>query len=333
MADDAVPLKVAAEQFGVTYERLRRAAYDGRLTTVRLGHERLVRPSEVARFLGDAGKRSAASEALAVPEGASSRMAHVIAVSAPKGGVGKTTTALNFGAALAEIGKRVLLVDLDPQGSLTRVAGFEPEALEQTIYTAFKHFMTYYEPGQLPILTSSTGVDLVPSNSVLTAADEELLMAVRREAVLQQLLEPQRARYDYIIIDTPPSLGVLVQNALVAAQQVIIPLEAEYLATPSIPLILKKIQVTRRTGLNPDLAIAGILLTMVDPRTVMSRETVDHIRKTYGPLVPIFKTTIRRLVQFPNSQAARQSIVQYDPQGEGSRAYRALVKEVVNAEA
>lgn len=333
MPDEAVPLKVAAEQFGVTYERLRRAAYDGRLTTERLGHERMVRPSEVVRFLRDGGKRPHQLEALLRQEGDSSTMARVTAVSAPKGGVGKTTTALNLGAALAETGERVLLVDLDPQGSLTRVAGFEPEALDQTIYTAFKHFMTYYEPPEVPVLASAAGVDIVPSNSVLTAADEELLMAVRREVVLQQLLEPLFPRYDHVIIDTPPSLGVLVQNALVAAQQVIIPLEAEYLATPSLPLILKKIQVTRRTGLNPTLSIAGILITMVDPRTVMSRETVDHIRKTYGPHVPIFKTTIRRLVQFPNSQAARQSILQYEPQGEGSRAYRALVKEVLHAEA
>lgn len=333
MSDEVVPLKIAAEQFGVTYDRLRRAAYDGRLAAERKGHERMVRPSEVARFLREGGKRSAQASPLHVAEGDTSNMARVTAVSAPKGGVGKTTTALNLGAALAELGERVLLVDLDPQGSLTRVAGFEPEALDQTIYTALKHFMTYYEPGNVPVLTSSTGLDIVPSNSVLTAADEELLMAVRREVVLQQLLEPLLPRYDHIIIDTSPSLGVLVQNALVAAQQVIIPLEAEYLATPSIPLILKKIQVTRRTGLNPALEIAGILITMVDPRTVMSRETVEHIRKTYAPHVPIFKTTIRRLVQFPNSQAARQSILQYEPQGEGSRAYRALAEEVLHGEA
>lgn len=333
MADEIVPLKVAAEQFGVTYERLRRAAYDGRLETKRLGHERLVRPSEVARFLREGGKRSQQSTDIPPVEGVSSTMARVIAISAPKGGVGKTTTALNLGAALAETGRRVLLVDLDPQGSLTRVAGFEPEALERTIYTAFKHFMTYYERPEVPVLASAVGLDVVPSNSVLTAADEELLMAVRREVVLQQILEPLLSRYDHILIDTPPSLGVLVQNALVAADQVIVPLEAEYLATPSIPLILKKIQVTQRTGLNPALSIAGILITMVDPRTVMSRETVEHIRTTYGQHVPVFKTTIRRLVQFPNSQAARQSVLQYDPDGEGSRAYRALVKEVLHAEA
>ncbi len=258
-------------------------------------------------------------------------MARVLCISAPKGGVGKSTTALNLGAALAERGQRVLLVDLDPQGSLTRIAGAEPEALEHTIYTAFKHFLTYYEPADLPILSSSIGVDVVPSNSVFTAAEEELLLAVRREVVLQQLLQPMMGRYDTIIIDTAPSLGVLVQNALVAAHQVIIPLEAEYLATPSIPLILKKIQITHRTGLNDHLSIAGILVTMTDDRTVMSRETVAYIRQTYGAHVPVFRTTIKRLVQFPNSQALHQSILQYDPQGEGSKAYRALAEEVLHA--
>jgi chromosome partitioning protein len=191
--------------------------------------------------------------------------------------------------------------------------------------------LTYYEPADLPILSSAIGVDVVPSNSVFTAAEEELLLAVRREVVLQQLLQPMLGRYDTIIIDTAPSLGVLVQNALVAAHQVIIPLEAEYLATPSIPLILKKIQITHRTGLNDQLSIAGILVTMTDDRTVMSRETVAYIRQTYGAYVPVFRTTIKRLVQFPNSQALHQSILQYDPQGEGSRAYRALAEEVLHA--
>ena len=333
MEDEPEPLKVAAERFGVTYERLRRAAYDGRLSVVRKGYERMVRPSEVQRFLRDGGRRAqpATTSSASVGEGDHTAMARIIAITAPKGGVGKSTTALNLGAALTERGQRVLLVDLDPQGSLTRITGHEPEALEQTIYTAFKHFSSYYEPTDLPVLHSSVGVDVVPSNSVLTAAEDELLTAVRREAVLQQLLQPLLRSYDTILIDTAPSLGVLVQNALVAAHAVIIPLEAEYLATPSIPLILKKIQVTRRTALNERLAIAGILITMTDDRTVMSRETVAYIRHTYGEHVPVFKTTIKRLVQFPNSQAAHQSIFQYDPQGEGSRAYRALAEEVFHA--
>jgi chromosome partitioning protein len=330
MADTPISLKHAAAAFNVSYERLRRAAYDQRLQVERKGHERLVRPSEVARFLRDGGKRATQTSAKRNPTEGRSAMAQVIAITAPKGGVGKTTTALNLGAALVEQEQRVLLIDLDPQGSLTRVAGYEPEALQATVYTTIKHFITYYEPADLPILRSQSGIDLVPSNSVLTAADEELLTAVRREAVLQTLIEPLRSRYDFILIDTPPSLGVLVQNALVAARTVIIPLEAEYLATPSLPLILKKIQVTQRTGLNPELGVAGILVTMVDPRTVMSRETIEYVRTTFSKDVPVFETTIRRLVQFPNSQAARQSILQYEPHGEGSRAYRALAREVLH---
>jgi chromosome partitioning protein len=257
----------------------------------------------------------------------------VLAITAPKGGVGKTTTALNLGAALAELGRSVLLIDLDPQGSLTRAAGFEPENLDQTVYSAIKTYIASYEVVEPPILRSPIGVDVVPSNSVLTAADEELLTAVRREVVLEQLLRPIIDRYDHVIIDTPPSLGVLVQNALVAACAVIIPLEAEYLATPSIPLILKKVGVTRRSGLNAELEVAGILLTMVDTRTVMSRETVAFVRERYGGQVPVFATTIRRSVQFPNSQASGQSILQYDPDGDGSRAYRALARELLDAQA
>jgi chromosome partitioning protein len=331
--DDFIPLRDAATQFGVKVDRLRRAAWEGRLETRLMGNQRLVRPSEVQRFLTYGSRPSQPSNVnpVSVEEGERTTMARTICITAPKGGVGKSTTALNLGAALVEQGQRVLLVDLDPQGSLTRITGYEPEALDQTMYTAFKHFLNYYEPTDVPILHSSTGVDVVPSNSVFTAAEDELLTAVRREAVLQQLLEPLKQQYDTILIDTAPSLGVLVQNALVASDEVIIPLEAEYLATPSIPLILKKIQVTRRTGLNERLKIIGILITMTDERTVMSRETVAYIRRTFGDHVPVFQTTIKRLVQFPNSQAARQSILQYDPQGDGSRAYRALAEEVISA--
>src|SRR3954453_19817282 len=166
MEDELEPLKMAAERFGVTYDPLRRPAYDGRLDVVRKGYERMVRPTEVQRFLRDGGRRSqpAPLRPSPVEEGDRTAMGRILCITAPKGGVGKSTTTLNLGAALAERGQRVLLVDLDPQGSLTRITGHEPEALERTIYTAFKHFLTYYEPMELPILSSPAGVDVVPSN-------------------------------------------------------------------------------------------------------------------------------------------------------------------------
>jgi chromosome partitioning protein len=259
-------------------------------------------------------------------------MARIISVSVPKGGTGKTTTTLNLGAALAEQGQRVLLVDFDPQASLTIALGFAPDTLEHTVYSAIKYFLTTYEARvDQTLRRTSIGVDLLPCNTLLNLANEELVVAVQREFILQKLLEPMRAHYDFILIDTLPYLGVLVVNALVAAQEVIIPLQAEFLATPSVALIIKQIEMIRRSGLNPRLAIAGILLTMVKERTIMSRETMEHARKHFGREARVFETYIKETASITQSQAARQSIMQYEPRGDAARAYRALAEEIVHA--
>lgn len=327
--DDSLPLKDVAKQFGVKTDRLRRAAWDGRLAARLVGNQWFVSPVEVTRFLREGGQRRERPER---GQGQSEEQsARIIAVAVPKGGTGKTTTTINLGAALAEQGQRVLLVDFDPQGNLTQSLGFRPGDLEHTAYSAIKYFLTRYEPQlELAICSTKAGVDLVPTSARLNLANDELAVAIQREFVLQKLLAPLTTQYDFILIDTLPYLGVLVINALVAAQEILIPLQAEYLATESVSLILDQVQLMRRSGLNPHLDITGILLTMVDNRTIINREAVNYTRKTFGDHVPVFDTMIKRSVRFPESQASHQSIVHYDPQSEGANAYRALATEVLN---
>lgn len=327
--DDRLPLKDVAKQFGIKTDRLRRAAWEGRLAARLVGNQWFVSPVEVVRFLREGGQRREQLGRNQVQSDDGS--ARIIAVAVPKGGTGKTTTTINLGAALAEQGQRVLLVDFDPQGNLTQSLGFRPADLEHTAYSAIKYFLTRYEPQlELAICSTSSGVDLVPTSARLNLANDELAVAIQREFVLQKLLAPLVTQYDFILIDTLPYLGVLVINALVAAQEILIPLQAEYLATESVSLILDQIQIMRRSGLNPTLDITGILLTMVDSRTIINREAVNYIRKTFGDHVPVFETMIKRSVRFPESQASHQSIVHYDSQSDGANAYRALATEVLN---
>jgi chromosome partitioning protein len=324
---DEIPLKMAAQQFGVKLDRLRRAAWDGRLAARRVGNQWLVDPLEVARFLQDHGRHRALHPLAPPREG--DAMARVIAIAVPKGGTGKTTTTLNLGAALAEQGQRVLLVDFDPQGNLTQALGLRPSELEHTVYSAIKYFLTRFEPQlDLAVRATSAGVDIVPTSARLNLANDELAVAIQREFVLQKLLAPLLPRYDYILIDTLPYLGVLVVNALTAAHEVLIPLQAEYLATESVALMLDQVQLMRRSGLNATLEITGILLTMIDQRTIISREAIEHARTVFGHHVRVFDTMIKRSVRFPESQASHETILRYDPQGEGARAYRTLAEEV-----
>ena len=328
--EQEIPLQEAAKRYGVKLDRLRRAAWDGRLIARKLGNQYLVLPSEVERFLREGGRQTSPIARPARGEG--EPMAQIIAVAVPKGGTGKTTTTLNLGAALAEQGQRVLLVDFDPQGNLTQTLGLRPADLEHTAYSAIKYFLTRFEPQlEQAIYETEAGVDLVPTSARLNLANDELAVAVQREYVLQKLLAPIAPHYDYILIDTLPYLGVLVLNALTAAHGVLVPLQAEYLATESVALMLDQVQLMKRSGLNPSLDITGILLTMVDQRTVINREAVEHARRTYGGKMRVFDTMIKRSVRFPESQASHQTILRYEPNGEGSRAYRALAEEVMRA--
>jgi chromosome partitioning protein len=259
-------------------------------------------------------------------------MARTIAVAVPKGGTGKTTTTMNLGGALAERGHRVLLVDFDPSGSLSRTLG-QGTVVEPSVYTAITHYLETYEP-QLDrtIVRAATGTDLIPTDVRLNNADTVLRTALNGQLVLKQLLEPLTPMYDYILIDTLPYLGILVTNTLVAADEVIIPMESEYLATQSVPVMLQHITQVRKSGLNPNLAVTGILITKAS-RTTISRQIIDYTRAEFEDQVTVFETVIPDTVRFTESQAMGQSILTYESQGKGAQAYRALAEEVLRATA
>jgi chromosome partitioning protein len=260
-------------------------------------------------------------------------MTRIIAVAIPKGGTGKTTTTINLGAALAERGQRVLLVDFDPSGALTQALGVQSDG--QTVYSAISAYLSSYEP-QLDsvIQTTDAGVAVVPADARLNLANGQLVAVQRGENVLRNLLLPIADHYDVILIDTLPYLGILVDNALTAAQEIIVPLQTEFLATLSVDLMIDHVAVLRRSDPTASLRITGILLTHAD-RTVMSRQVVAYTRDelTTGRSVdaPVFKTVIRRSVRFAEAQAMGKTILAYDPQGEPAQAYRALAQEVLDA--
>lgn len=257
-------------------------------------------------------------------------MARTIAIAVPKGGTGKTTTTMNLGAALAEQGKRVLLVDVDPSGSLSRALG-QDTVVEPSVFSAITHYLETYEP-QLhrTIVRTSIGVDLSPTDVRLNNADTVLRTALNGQLVLKQLLAPLAPVYDYILIDTLPYLGILVTNTLVAADEIIIPMEAEYLATQSVPVMLQHVAQVRKSGLNPDLHVTGILITKA-ARTTISRQIIEYTRTEFEDHVKVFETVIPDTVRFTESQAMGQTILTYDANGKGAQAYRALAEEVLRA--
>jgi len=259
-------------------------------------------------------------------------MGRVIAIANQKGGVAKTTTALNLGAALAEQGQRVLLVDLDQQGNLTMASGFDPDGLDETVYTILSSHADPKEKRPPPLAevvqrTGTPGLDLVPANIDLAALDLELTRAYNREHILKGALAPLRERYDYILLDCPPSLGLIVVNALTAADEVIIPLQADYLATRGVKLLLDSIEAVV-ARLNPALRITGILLTLADQRTSHTRQIIDLTRANFAGTVPVFDTLIKMSVRLKEAPITGTSILAYDPTGEAATAYRRLADEV-----
>jgi chromosome partitioning protein len=248
----------------------------------------------------------------------------IVSLANQKGGVGKTTTTISLGAALAEHGKRVLLVDFDPQGALSVGMGINPMALDTTVYNLLLD--RTIAPGDVVLKTETPNVSLLPSNIDLSAAEVVLVQEVAREQSLKRALGHVRDDFDFVLIDCPPSLGLLTVNALTASDGVVIPLECEYFALRGMALLIDTIEKVR-DRLNPELEVQGIVATMYDGRTLHGREVLERVRQAFGN--KLFRTIVQKTIRFAEAPVAGQPILTYAPGSKGAAAYRALAKEVL----
>jgi chromosome partitioning protein len=250
--------------------------------------------------------------------------ARVIALCNQKGGVGKTTSTINLGAALAEAGRRVLLIDFDPQGALSVGLGVNPHELDLTVYNLLMQRDVSID--EVLLKTGVPGLDLLPGNIDLSAAEVQLVSEVAREQTLARVLAPVLGEYDIVLIDCQPSLGLLTVNALAASDGVIIPLECEYFALRGVALLMDTIYRVQER-INPRLEVEGILATMYDARTLHGREVLARVVDAFGDKV--FRTVIARTIRFPETTVAGEPITTYASSSTGAAAYRQLAREVL----
>mgnify|MGYP003362318598 CR=1 FL=1 len=250
--------------------------------------------------------------------------ARVISMCNQKGGVGKTTTTINLGACLAEYGRKVLIVDFDPQGAASAGLGVNANELDTTVYD----LLVALHPDVRSVIhpTPAPGLDIVPANIDLSAAEVQLVNEVAREQALTRVLRPILDDYDVVLIDCQPSLGLLTINALTASHGVIIPLETEFFALRGVALLVETVERVK-DRLNATLEIDGILATMVDSRTLHSREVLERLEQAFGE--QLFDTRIRRTIKFPDASVASEPITSYAPSHPGAEAYRRLAREVI----
>jgi chromosome partitioning protein len=248
-------------------------------------------------------------------------MATVIAFANQKGGVAKTTTTLNLGVALGELGNRVLLIDLDPQGNLTMSQGMNPDAIERSMFDVLVH--------RVPIsdVIHTVEVDIAVASIDLAGAELSLSSMIGRERALEKALVEVRDRYDYILLDTPPSLGLLTINAFVASDGVIVPVQCEYLSLRGLVQLENTLAMVRE-NLNPTVRVQGIVPTMYDGRTLHAREAIEILEEHFGDLV--FDTRIRKTIRYAEAPVKGSSVLRYDPTGPAAQAYRDLAKEVLD---
>ncbi len=256
----------------------------------------------------------------------------VICIVNQKGGVGKTTTAMALAHSLSEHQKHVLLIDWDPQASLTVSLGFNPDNITRTGYDVLTS--TIRNNGRISlqdvtVKTDNPYIDLVPANIELSQAQLDLVNAFTRELILKEMIQPVRHEYDFILVDCLPSLGLLTINALSAADSVLIPLQSDFLAMKGLALLLSTI-IRVQERINPSLEILGILFTMTNTRTLHSREVIEVTRRAFGDKIRVFDTTIPVSVRFKEAPAAGMSILTYAPKSDGAEAYRLLTKEVLH---
>lgn len=259
-------------------------------------------------------------------------MRKTIAIANQKGGVGKTTTTVNLGIGLANEGKRVLLIDCDAQASLTESLGYRnPDNMDTTLSTLMQKVIEE-QPinADEGILHHAEGIDLVPANIELSGMETALINIMSRERVLKNYINQVKGNYDYVLIDCTPSLGMLTVNALTAANEVIIPVQAQYLPAKGLEQLMKTVSKVKRQ-INPKLKIGGILMTMLDSRTNLAKEISSLIRDTYGKNLKIFNTEIPMSIRAAETSAAGKSIYAYDKNGKAAEAYKNLTKEVLDS--